>query len=711
MSVEIIAENNRLIRELLFAKKLIKCLENIMHFAVNMKTTCGCDHIRTLIHTNDHHFHDYQRIRKDMDESISTVSSAPVTATPPIGLAAAVVDTGCQTTTDDASDNIPPQPITTGRKTTEITRICDNCHQVIARDCLMTAADDLKYDSNIYAKLVATEVLVMGTAAEESLSYPLKPKTGSKKCLSSAVAKTTVENYCLMTALPMPLKCFGCDRMYTKCEDFLDHINRGNQLKQFANKSTETAENQENRRPLTGSAGDQNSPKIPIETCAEGYRCGYKGCSYTTKNRKHVVFHFTAHKTYRPYRCVADGCRQWFKTDAHLRSHQMVVHPDEFPDRQWFRCPSQRCDYKTKVNSALTKHMRCHTGPEAQAVRYQCADCDKSYARQRTLDEHRSVVHTRALEYRCSQCDKRYNCLSALKTHVKQTHYKQFVCDTCAQKFVSDMELRAHTLGLHSSGNDESLLITADDVDGAAIAAQLVTAGETMTSKAAKLSANDIPIYPSDGGYRCGYAGCAYTAKRDTQVFKHTVTHSSARPYRCRLDGCKVRFKTESVLNGHQINCHPDSFPDRQWLTCPADGCPYRTKGNANIARHIRTHTHRYACDACDKTYATRLSLRDHQRSVHPSGDGQHPQRVYGCDQCPKTYAVARKLRAHRQQCHNRVYACDYHGCDRQFGVQSHLQLHRQRVHDKSYVRPVACDWKGCDHRFDCLSKMREHMN
>ena len=300
------------------------------------------------------------------------------------------------------------------------------------------------------------------------------------------------------------------------------------------------------------------------------------------------------------------------------------------PDRkslptEWMYCTAEGCDYRTKVNSCLVRHVKSRHNSDNHEVstdcmqRYDCTDCGKSYARKRTLNEHRLVVHTGAVEYRCEQCGKQYTCLSALKTHVWQTHYKVFVCDydQCDRQFVSDLDRRVHVLDVHSLPTPpppptittiDSMLsvvnVESDLIDNTTT--PLIVTQITVPQKPF-----DIPVYPLvDGlGYRCGHEGCTYSAKREIFVVRHQITHSTDRPFRCRLQGCRQRFKTESTLQSHQLNVHPEEFPDRQWIACLVTDCDYRTKVGHQMTKHVKSHTLRYACDECHKTYVTKLSL------------------------------------------------------------------------------------------------------
>ena len=88
MSESLVVENNRLIRDLMFAKKVIKSLENITTFAIQLTQEVDGDCNPATV----------QRIRTDIDAHLKTYHS----------LRQQLTDT------------------TPAKKTTEITRVCDD---------------------------------------------------------------------------------------------------------------------------------------------------------------------------------------------------------------------------------------------------------------------------------------------------------------------------------------------------------------------------------------------------------------------------------------------------------------------------------------------------------------------------------------------------------------------------------------------------------
>jgi hypothetical protein len=115
---EMIAENNRLIRDLMFAKKAIKSLENITTFAIELTQEVDCDCKPSTV----------QRIRADIQTHLTSYESfkQQITADD------STRKTSMAMTDDNAiTDLISDQDVKP--KTTEITRVCHHCQQIICK--------------------------------------------------------------------------------------------------------------------------------------------------------------------------------------------------------------------------------------------------------------------------------------------------------------------------------------------------------------------------------------------------------------------------------------------------------------------------------------------------------------------------------------------------------------------------------------------------
>jgi hypothetical protein len=118
MSESLVVENNRLIRDLMFAKKAIKSLENITTFAIELTQEVDCDCKPSTV----------QRIRADIQTHLTSYESfkQQITADD------STRKTSMAMTDDNAiTDLISDQDVKP--KTTEITRVCHHCQQIICK--------------------------------------------------------------------------------------------------------------------------------------------------------------------------------------------------------------------------------------------------------------------------------------------------------------------------------------------------------------------------------------------------------------------------------------------------------------------------------------------------------------------------------------------------------------------------------------------------
>ncbi|CAG2110977.1 unnamed protein product [Medioppia subpectinata] len=626
-----------------------------MHFAVNMKTTCGCDHIRTLIHTNDHHFNDYQRLKREVSGR-SRGGSGVNTEEMATDGTDHTMDQTCGTSSGD-------------KPAVELSLI-----------------ESMKTKMSA---LTGAAAVVSPTVTDWTKSSPSRPSKRTKKSIGSRkVIKTE------------PTKPF-------------EMIN-------------------------------SDSEEIPIYPVMNGYRCGYKGCTYTATYRRFIEMHFTVHSTATPFWCGVNGCEMSFRSEQALTGHQSTAHPNP-SNRRWIVCHRTGCRFRTKSRANWVEHNITHRSSDPQPERYTCDVCNKSYTRLTVLSEHMKLSHnssatataptstsaiTTTIEsvaigttaaadsggdpYLCEHCPRTYRSLATLNTHVRREHRYPYVCDSegCISRFESDHLLDEHRARVHGSGytggdnDDETNGEPVEEINDNNNPIDDELADESHAVLAVKAVGDplEIPIFTLATGFVCGYPGCAYSARQRGAVTAHFAVHQTERPFRCRLAGCAMRFKTESVLSGHQIVVHPDCFPNRKWLHCLKPGCKYRTKLNSNYNKHVNSHTTRYRCDLCDKSYAERKYLVKHRRAAHTSTIR------YGCDLCDKSYALQSALRVHVRRTHHKAYPCEYADCGRAFGVRADLQKHVRRVHDELYVRPIACTWIGCPLRFESTLRMTEHL-
>ena len=85
--------------------------------------------------------------------------------------------------------------------------------------------------------------------------------------------------------------------------------------------------------------------------------------------------------------------------------------------------------------------------------KFKCAECDLSYNRKNTLNQHIGNVH-KGMTYSCMHCNKEYNQKSHLKRHVLGAHEKEKLkllsCEKCERTFSQRDHLLRHLKNTHN---------------------------------------------------------------------------------------------------------------------------------------------------------------------------------------------------------------------------------------------------------------------
>ena len=190
----------------------------------------------------------------------------------------------------------------------------------------------------------------------------------------------------------------------------------------------------------------RNSDKLRkhIDKHSDKYVCDYEDCNYRTGSRSELYKHKTMHSNVRQFKCELNDCNKLFKNEAHLRIHQLGVHPLEFEDIDWIQCSHNGCDYKTKSKSRITDHLKTHTKPSI------CLFCKKGFPNNQKLKQH-ELTHSENTDrkYRCKWygCDKTFHENWRMKDHMNtHTAEKTFSCvwPNCDKTFINKSSLYMH---------------------------------------------------------------------------------------------------------------------------------------------------------------------------------------------------------------------------------------------------------------------------
>ncbi|XP_029288306.1 zinc finger protein 239-like isoform X1 [Cottoperca gobio] len=131
------------------------------------------------------------------------------------------------------------------------------------------------------------------------------------------------------------------------------------------------------------------------------------------------------------HKCPA--CGKTFKHNTALQRH-ITCHTGERP----FDCAE--CGKTFRQKGSLHIHMRKHTGEKP----FCCLVCGKNFTQSGTLAAHMRI-HTGEKPFSCSVCKKRYNERGTLVRHMRvHTGEKPFTCSLCGKRFSEKGNLNKH---------------------------------------------------------------------------------------------------------------------------------------------------------------------------------------------------------------------------------------------------------------------------
>ena len=154
---------------------------------------------------------------------------------------------------------------------------------------------------------------------------------------------------------------------------------------------------------MTPSGGDDGDwSKEGLRQCAS---CGQMVPRSKWQN------HMRLHKPSPRRTC--EECGKVYCSKSMVKRHRLAKHQNvKFP------CPVDSCGQQLSCQSALLNHVKMKHSPK---TRFQCAQCDKSFATRQCLELHIRGDHE-GLKVQCRSCDKEFNRPSDRNRHERKVH-------------------------------------------------------------------------------------------------------------------------------------------------------------------------------------------------------------------------------------------------------------------------------------------------
>ncbi|XP_041779850.1 zinc finger protein 345-like [Anopheles merus] len=419
-------------------------------------------------------------------------------------------------------------------------------------------------------------------------------------------------------------------------------------------------------------------------------------------------------------RYVCEYCGKQFKLWLVYICHKRLRE-----QRQFYQC--QLClvllDSATRMISHMLmseQHANYFKLPrESIADRYtsialpgeRCCCCKKYFDRSEKRLEHvqlahRSSAHDAAsnLPYVCDACGRKFRSKERLNDHLQYTvDVRQHYCKQCDFQTFNPRRMELH---LYSGIHREMGLPAAIEL---------------------KPLKNSLP----KGGrlQYCCFQGCGKPFPHQEALQQHiqaehlqTLADQKAEagrisrvinPEHCHeCINCGVIFKSASALHAHQTTA---TQRNRQAYVCSVCGVRKRTRTDLAVhERAAHTGERPFACEHCDKTFASKKTLASH-RLCHTPGQYacelcggkfnrkehltrhtllKHGTATIPCEVCGKMFKTRATLTNHMvSHTGEKRFQCRMEGCDKRYGTVGDRRRHEMSVHTQERPHPcVYCD-------------------
>lgn len=273
-------------------------------------------------------------------------------------------------------------------------------------------------------------------------------------------------------------------------------------------------------------------------------------CSKTFKDKKTLQRHSKIHdKKRKAFECTV--CSSTFLHVSSLKKHLQSIHDT---NRQ-----SKTCKICNKsILTSLKRHMETH---DENRKTFQCLRCDQTFLHLSTLKTHLQQIHdAKKVREKCPTCEKT---VSNLKNHIKFNHTKhKFQCLQCDRTFAFNATLKQHVQTFHQRDairKEDKVLCTLCGKDFKTSSGYKYHMRTHVNDKPFKCRYCD-KTFCSSGSRTCHERqhtderpySCMYCVKRfrsKNVLLSHTRIHTGERPFVCKI--CQRAFTQKFALNTH----------------------------------------------------------------------------------------------------------------------------------------------------------------
>ncbi|XP_065202962.1 zinc finger protein 595-like [Planococcus citri] len=378
--------------------------------------------------------------------------------------------------------------------------------------------------------------------------------------------------------------------------------------------------------------------------------------------------------------------RSRLKRKCTMRTTPINDHPDSSDEEN--REPDERSDYSDDLTNKCNENRNSNTKkPKLQTELrpFSCKLCKSSFKTVKMLNRHIKTVHSDK-RLKCSICDYIGKDHVILKIHMKNTHFKPYVCAICDYRTGLKFKIRNHIVKKHTPAS--WTLNTNEENDDDRSSFCCATCGKTFYGK--MNYQKHMSLQHSIRPFSCNLCTSSFRVKQD--LTNHINTIHSDKKLKCPI--CDYVAKYQSKLTEHMKSTHYKPF------ACAI--CDWRTGDKKRIRLHIvskhleENNDKNYSCATCKITFSHELTYQKHLK-VH-SGKGK-----FSCELCRSSFEAVKMLNRHIKTVHPdkrfKCSICGYIGKDHVI-----LKKHMKNTHFKPYVCAI------CDYRTGQKFKIRNHI-